>query len=136
MWDDFDGSPVASLLTKFRMPNIDRYTGIGCSHIHLRLYSIVMKTHGLDESQMIMLFTMPLSGATQRWFASLDVFHNRTYDDFAQEFLRQFAFNIVVDISKSELEALRQMSNELVTLSISHWRENVALIVDHPSKRD
>ncbi|KAL6323521.1 hypothetical protein AAG906_039098 [Vitis piasezkii] len=75
--------------------------------------SIVMRTHGLDESQMIMLFTMPLSGATQRWFASLDVFHNRTYDDFAQEFLRQFAFNTVVDISRSELEALRQMSNDL-----------------------
>ncbi|RVX02300.1 hypothetical protein CK203_028395 [Vitis vinifera] len=129
MWDDFDGSPVASLPTKFRMPDIDRYTGIGCPHIHLRLYSIVMRTHGLDESQMIMLFTMPLSGATQRWFASLDVFHNRTYDDFAQEFLRQFAFNTVVDISRSELETLRQMSNELVTLSISHWREKYRSLI-------
>ena len=50
MWDDFDGSLVASLPTKFRMPDIDRYTRIGCPHIHLRLYSIVMRTHGLDES--------------------------------------------------------------------------------------
>ncbi|KAL6311168.1 hypothetical protein AAG906_000911 [Vitis piasezkii] len=28
-WDDFDGSPMASLLAKFRMPNIERYMGVG-----------------------------------------------------------------------------------------------------------
>ncbi|KAL6332858.1 hypothetical protein AAG906_017123 [Vitis piasezkii] len=45
---------------------------IGCPRIHLRLYSIVMRAHDLDEASMIMLFPMSLSGATQRWFASLD----------------------------------------------------------------
>ena len=52
--------------------------GIGCPRIHLRLYSTVMKAHGLDEAQMIMLFSMSLIGMTQRWFASLDVSHRRT----------------------------------------------------------
>ena len=28
VWDDFDGLPLASLLAKFRMPEIERYTGI------------------------------------------------------------------------------------------------------------
>ncbi|RVW74294.1 hypothetical protein CK203_051007 [Vitis vinifera] len=41
--------------------------GIGCSRIHLRLYSTIMRAHGLDEAQMIMLFLMSLSGPTQRW---------------------------------------------------------------------
>ncbi|RVW25171.1 hypothetical protein CK203_112505 [Vitis vinifera] len=36
-WEDFDGTPVASLPAKFRMPEIERYTGIGCPRIHLRL---------------------------------------------------------------------------------------------------
>ena len=72
-WEDFYGAPVASLSTKFRMPEIKRYMGIGCSRIHLRLYSTIMRAHGLDEAQMIMLFPMSLSGPTQRWFASLDV---------------------------------------------------------------
>ena len=62
-------------------------------HIHLRFYSSVMRAHGLDEAQMIMLFPMSLSGTTQYWFASLDVSRHRTWDDLAQEFLRQFAFN-------------------------------------------
>ena len=61
-WDDFDGTPVASLPTQFKMPKIKRYTGIGCLKIHLRLYSSVMRAHGLDEAHLIMLFPMSLSG--------------------------------------------------------------------------
>ena len=49
-WEDFDGALVASLSAKFRMPEIEKYTGIGCPRIHLRLYSIVMRPHGLDEA--------------------------------------------------------------------------------------
>ncbi|RVW76932.1 hypothetical protein CK203_051537 [Vitis vinifera] len=68
-WEGFDGV-VASLPAKFRMPDIERYTGIGCPRLHLRLYSTVMRAHGLDEPQMITLFPLSLSGAAQRWFAS------------------------------------------------------------------
>ncbi|RVW62095.1 hypothetical protein CK203_058926 [Vitis vinifera] len=71
-WEDFDGAPVASLPAKFRMPEIERYTGIGCPRIHLRLHSTVMRAHGLDEAQMVMFFPMSLSGAAQHWFASLE----------------------------------------------------------------
>ena len=46
---------------------------------------------------MIMLFPLSLSGATQRWFASLDPSRRRTWIDLAQEFLKQYSFNIVVD---------------------------------------
>ena len=49
-WKDFDGAPVANLPTKFRMLEIERYMGIGCPCIHLRLYSTVMRAHGLDEA--------------------------------------------------------------------------------------
>ncbi|RVW32710.1 Transposon Ty3-I Gag-Pol polyprotein [Vitis vinifera] len=64
-WEGFDGVPVASLPAKFRMPDIERYTGIGCPRLHLRLYSTVMRAHGLDEPQMITLFPLSLSGAAQ-----------------------------------------------------------------------
>ncbi|KAL6311796.1 hypothetical protein AAG906_020883 [Vitis piasezkii] len=54
---------------------------------HLRLYSTVMRAHGLDD------------GATQQWFASLESSRRRTWGDLAREFLRQFSFNTVVDIA-------------------------------------
>ena len=135
-WEDFDGAPVASLPTKFRMLEIERYMGIECPCIHLRLYSMVMRAHGLDEAQMVMLFPMSLSSVTQRWFASLDVSCRRTWDDLAQEFLRQFAFNIVIDVSRRELKALRQRLEELVTSFISRWREKISQVIDRPSERD
>ena len=50
VWDDLDSIPVASLSIKFKMPNIERYTGVNCPCIHLRLYNTVMRAHGLNEA--------------------------------------------------------------------------------------
>ena len=126
---------MASLLAKFRMPEIERYTGIGCPSIHLQLYSVVMRTHGLDESQMITLFLLSLSEAAQCWFASLESSRRRTLEDSAQEFLRHFSFNIVVDMSMRELKALRQRSDESISSFIPRWRGKIAEIVDRPLQR-
>ena len=118
------------------MPNIERYTGIRCPRIHLQLYSAVMYGHRLDEAQMIMLFPLSLSGVAQRWFASLDPSKHRTWADLGQEFIRQYSFNTVVDVSRRELEALRQRPEESVTSFISRWGEKIAQVIDRPSERD
>ena len=44
--------PVATLPTSFRMPKIERYTGVRCPRIHLKLYNIVMRALGLNEAQL------------------------------------------------------------------------------------
>ena len=54
----------------------------------------------------------------------------------AQEFLRQYSFNTVVDVSQRELKALKQRLDETITSFISHWRKNIAQIIDRPSERD
>ncbi|WJZ98496.1 hypothetical protein VitviT2T_017012 [Vitis vinifera] len=95
-----------------------------------------MRRHRLDEAQMIMLFFLSLSGASQRWFASLDPLRRRTWADLAQEFLIQYSFNTVVDVSQRELEALKQRPDESVTSFISHWREKIAQIIDRPFECD
>ena len=41
-WDGYDDLPVTTFSVEFRMPNIKRYTGIGCLRIHLQLYNVVM----------------------------------------------------------------------------------------------
>ena len=68
---------------------------------------------------MIMLFPLSLSGVAQRWFASLDPSRRRTWADLGHEFTREYSFNTVVDISRIELEALRQRLDESVTSFIS-----------------
>ena len=87
-WDGYDDLLVEALPVEFRMPDIERYTRIGCPRIHLQFYSVVMSGHRLDEAQTIMLFPLSLSGAAQRYFASLDPSRRRTWADLGQEFTR------------------------------------------------
>ena len=98
---------MAALPVEFHMPDIERYTGIGCPCIHLQLYNVVMRGHRLDETHMIMLFPLSLSGAAQRWFVSLDPSRHRTWADSGLEFIRPYSFNTVVAVSRRKLEALR-----------------------------
>ena len=91
-WDGYDDLLVVAFPVEFRMPDIERYIGIGCRRIHLQLYSAVMHRHRLDEAQMIMLFPLSFSGAAQRWFASLDPSRRRTWVDLGQEYYQTIFF--------------------------------------------
>ena len=79
---------------------------------------------------MLMLFPMSLSGVAQSWYASLDASRRRTWEDLTQEFFRHFAFSTVVDVSRRELEAMRQDLEETVTSFISRWREKIVQMID------
>ena len=135
-WDDRDGILVASLPAKFRMLDIEFYNGIGYPKIHLRLYNTFMRAHGINDAQLMALFPMSLSGATQRWFASVKPFRLRTWEDMAHEFLTQFAFSANIDVSKRELEATRQRPNESISSFFNCWRAKVVGMIDRPKKRD
>ncbi|RVW28175.1 hypothetical protein CK203_116878 [Vitis vinifera] len=135
-WDDPDDVSVATLPVGFRMPDIERYMGVGCPRIHLRLYSTVMRALGLDEAQLLTLFPLSLSGMTQRWYASLKTSRRRTWEDLAHEFLRQYSFNGDTSVTRRELEFLRQGSDESVSSFISHWREKAAEMIKRPIDRD
>ncbi|RVW90935.1 hypothetical protein CK203_044187 [Vitis vinifera] len=135
-WDDRDGIPAASLPAKFCMPNIERYSGIGCPKIHLRLYNTVMRAHGIDDAQLVALFPMSLSRAAQRWFASIEPSRLRTWEDVAHEFLTQFAFSADIDVSRRELEATRQRPDESISSFVTCWRANVAGMIDRPKEED
>ncbi|WKA06546.1 hypothetical protein VitviT2T_024441 [Vitis vinifera] len=135
-WDDRDGIPAASLPAKFRMPDIECYSGIGCPKIHLRLYSTVMRAHGIDDAQLVALFPMSLSGVAQRWFASVEPSRLRTWEDVAREFLTQFAFSADIDVSRRELKATRQRSDESISSFVTRWRAKVAGMIDRPKEQD
>ena len=127
---------MVALLIEFHMSDIKRYMGIGCPCIHLQLYSAIMRGHRLDETQMIMLCPLSLSGVAEHWFASLDPSRCRTWADLGHEFIRQYSFNTVVDVSRGELEAHMQRPDESVTSFISRWREKIAQIIDGPSEHN
>ena len=115
---------------------MERYTGRGCPCTHLRIYSQLMRGMGLDEAQLIMLFPLSLSSVAQSWFATFDASRMRTWEDLVHEFIQQFSFSIVIDVTKRELEAMRQGARETATSFISHLREKVIQMIDLPSERE
>ena len=129
-WDDRDGILAASLPAKFRMPDIERYSGIGCPKIHLRLYSTVMRAHGIDDAQLVALFPMSLSGVAQKWFASVECSRLLTWEDVAHEFLTQFAFSVDIDVSIRELEATRKRPDESISSFVTRWKAKVVGMID------
>ena len=104
---------------KFCMPDIERYSGIGFPKIHLRLYSTVMRAHGKDDAQLVAFFPMSLSGVAQKWFSSVEPSRLHTWENVAHEFLTQFAFSVDIDVSRRELEAIRQRPNESISSFIN-----------------
>ncbi|RVW95514.1 hypothetical protein CK203_028727 [Vitis vinifera] len=81
-----------------------------------------MRAHGIDDAQLVALFPMSLSGAAQRWFASVEPSRLRTWEDVAREFLTQFAFSADIDVSRRELEATRQRPEESISSFVTRWR--------------
>ncbi|RVW81705.1 hypothetical protein CK203_044512 [Vitis vinifera] len=108
-WDDRDGIPAASLPAKFRIPDIERYSGIGCPKIHLRLYNTVMRVHRIDDAQLVALFPMS---------------HSRTAQRCAD-----------IDVSRRELEAIRQRSNEFIFSFVNRWRAKVVDTTPSPDNK-
>ena len=118
-WDDIDDMLMDTLPVVFRMLEIERYMGVGCPRIHLKLYNTFMRALGLDEARLLTLFPLSLSGTTQRWYASLESSRRRTWEDLAHEFLRQYSFSSDMSITRRELKFLRQRSDEPVSSFIS-----------------
>ena len=49
VWDDSNRPPIVSSLTSFHMHDIERFIGVGCPRVHVRLYSLVMRALGRDD---------------------------------------------------------------------------------------
>ena len=52
----------------------------------------------------------------------------------AYEFLTQFAFSADIDVSRRELEAIRQRSNEFIFSFVNRWRAKVVGMIDRPKE--
>ena len=67
----------------------------------------------------------------------LDPSRRRTWDDLAHEFLKQYSLSTAIDVSRRELDALRQGSDETVASFLTRWHENMAqIIIDQPLEKE
>ena len=56
--------------------------------------------------------------------------------DLVHEFIQQFSFSTVIDVTRRELEVMRQGAHEIAISFISCWKEKVIQTIDRPLEKE
>ena len=92
---------------KFKMPSLDKFDGTSCPKAYLKMYTRALQPLGATEELLAQIFQNTLTGAALRWFLNLEDSRIPTWEDIANEFYRQYKYNIEVDITRRDLETTK-----------------------------
>ena len=96
--------PQVRAPSKFKMPSLDKFDGIGCPKAHLKMYKRALQSLGAIKEILAQMFQNTLIGAALRWFLNLEDSLICTWEDIGNEFYKQYKCNTKVDITRCDLE--------------------------------
>ncbi|KAI8527167.1 hypothetical protein RHMOL_Rhmol12G0054700 [Rhododendron molle] len=136
---DFDGLclfPNAKLQKKFKKPNIEKFNGTGnpTSDVYHVIYTL--KLMGLNDELIAQLFQRTLTGSTLDWFLTLDFTKYKGWQEFANAFINQYAYNVQIEVTTRDLEMLKQKPNESFANFLTRWRKKATQMKTHASEDD
>jgi hypothetical protein len=99
--------PVIQLSSKFVIPETDRFTGIEDPKQHLLQYLNFVKMEGLNEQQVLYAFPLSLTGIATKWYYTWDVEKTKVWKELINLFIKQFAYNTMVDVTIEDLETIQ-----------------------------
>ena len=76
------------------------------------MYMRAMQPLGGTKEILAQMFQNTLTGATLRWFLNLDDSRVRSWEGICREFHKQYKYNIEVDITRRDLETIKQEPKE------------------------
>ncbi|XP_077247313.1 uncharacterized protein LOC143887087 isoform X2 [Tasmannia lanceolata] len=123
---EFMIAPGVVLPPKFKMPDFDKYDGMGCPRSHLKSVIPLLQQHGLSPEQIALVFPRTLTGTAKKWFLHLKPEESRTLEGVANKFVQQFSMEEGIDVTKRDLKSLKQGPNETFTSFIRRWRRKAA----------
>ena len=128
--------PDTRLPPKFKMPILDKFNGTSCPKSHLKMHMRVMQPLGATEELLAQMFQNTLTGAAFRWFLNLDDARARSWEDICHEFHNQYKYNIEVDITRRDLETMKQEPKKSFSTFIIKWRSKAAQMMNRPSEEE
>ena len=105
--------PDVRLPPKFKMPTLDKFDGTDCPKSHLKIYMRAMQPLGATEELLAQMSQNTLSRAALRWFLNLDDTRARSLEDICRKFHKQYMYNIEVDMTRRDLETMKQEPKDL-----------------------
>ncbi|XP_050878830.1 uncharacterized protein LOC127082642 [Lathyrus oleraceus] len=100
------------ILAKFKTPDLEKYRGQTCPRSHLVMYFRKMAAHTENDKLLIHCFQDSLSGASLRWYMSLEQGRIQSWEDLADAFLRQYKYNLDMAPDQMQLQGMSMKENE------------------------
>ena len=98
---DEEDDPLPS---KFKFPNMKKYSGVDDSYLHLKQYVTYMKATGLSKAQITKQFPMSLEGTPIRWYYALVPHVQANWNELCAAFMKQYSLNVQLDVSLRDLQ--------------------------------
>ncbi|XP_050877310.1 uncharacterized protein LOC127081067 [Lathyrus oleraceus] len=74
---------------KFKTPEFEKYKGLACPNIHLKMYCRKMVVYAKDDKLMIHCFQDSLTRASLDWYMQLKCNNIHTWDELAEAFAKE-----------------------------------------------
>ncbi|XP_050877389.1 uncharacterized protein LOC127081150 [Lathyrus oleraceus] len=97
---------------KFKTPDFEKYKGQTCPRSHLVMYFRKMDAHTENDKLLVHCFQDSLSGASMRWYMSLEQGRIQSWEDLADAFLqytqrwRELAAQVEPPLSEKEMAGI------------------------------
>nr|XP_033514998.1 uncharacterized protein LOC117279553 [Nicotiana tomentosiformis] len=96
----------------FKTPKFEKYDGHGDPIAHLKRFCNQLRGAGGKEELLMAYFGESLTGVASEWFMDQDTSRWYVRDDMAQDFVRQFQYNIDIAPNRNSLSNLKKKPTE------------------------
>ncbi|GKV08463.1 hypothetical protein SLEP1_g20085 [Rubroshorea leprosula] len=113
--------PNIQLPHKFKLPEFDKYNGIGCPYAHLTMYCRKMAPYANNEKLMIHYFQDSLTGPADAWFSTLDKSKVKSWHDLTYNFMKQYEYNTSLAPNREDLQKAKKKRSENFKEFAQRW---------------
>lgn len=129
----FDGEKLPD---KFKMPQLQKFNGIGDPRIHLSQYTTTMSTTKAPISLVVRLFVLSLEGMAVNWYHRLEKSIRVDWKELCSAFLKQYEYNTKLKVSIRDLELTKQRPNESFSDFLTRFMNKAGLMKNKLTKKD
>ncbi|XP_070028862.1 uncharacterized protein [Nicotiana sylvestris] len=120
--------PHVHLPSGFKTPKFEKYDGHGDPIAHLKKYCNQLRGVGGKKELLMAYFGESLIGIASEWYTDQDISSWHIWDALAQDFVRQFQYNINIAPDRNSLTNLKKKPSENFREYAIKWREQASRV--------
>ncbi|XP_052181919.1 uncharacterized protein LOC127794713 [Diospyros lotus] len=117
---------------KFKMPQINPYSGKDDPYDHVQNYESLMMLHGWDDAIMCRAFPLTLTGHARAWFNGLPEASISSFGQLKTEFIKAFIINSQRKKDATYLLSIRQGNKETLCHYVDRFQNATLEICNLP----